>query len=441
MNKRRFTSVLLVAVLTVSLLPALAHGKELWKCTIDLHQGDTGSLEFSREKGQIEGKIIIKRGENIFENTVTGNWNDKAIEFNRALSATSYQPFKGITESVDTEHVKMTGTFAAGFKGNWNSECTLIQSEELKSPDKKPDNRKIVEIKRFMPPKDLIVPAEKGVIIDFIEKAPQAKWTNAWLVLGFPGEPNNSKGFARIIENARLEDGKTYAKVLETHPHWQPRGMITGRYADITIPESGAEVRAIIGFLEGAAASDGVYYEVRSEFPDYSGIPVRKEYYKKYDRYLVQDFSQNLTRFKGLRGTIILSVNAGKKSSTQDWAVWVNPKLVSPEKEYKFASFVGAAIGSGRNGNQLLNAWGGKSGQLYGNVTLYLLFADIDREYSLKINSYQGDTFVGSTDLGTVKTGQTELWQTLQRTTTGEWREQIIFNGTYVGDLRYTISK
>ena len=58
MNKRRFTSVLLVAVLTVSLIPALANGKELWKCTIDLHQGDTGSLEFSREKGQIEGKII-----------------------------------------------------------------------------------------------------------------------------------------------------------------------------------------------------------------------------------------------------------------------------------------------------------------------------------------------------------------------------------------------
>ena len=138
---------------------------------------------------------------------------------------------------------------------------------------------------------------------------------------------------------------------------------------------------------------------------------------------------------------IILSVNAGPKSAEQDRAVWVEPKLVSLEKEAQFATFVGGAVGSARNGVQLTNAWGGKTGQLFGEIVLYLLFANIDNSYSVRIESYQGEKFMGAKDMGTVNSGRQEIWDTLPRTVPGEWRERIIFNGTYVGDLRYTISK
>ncbi|HNX98498.1 MAG TPA: hypothetical protein PKK12_12530, partial [Candidatus Aminicenantes bacterium] len=153
------------------------------------------------------------------------------------------------------------------------------------------------------------------------------------------------------------------------------------------------------------------------------------------------DFRQDLSRFAGLRGMIILSVNAGKKSAEQDRAVWVEPRLLSPEGEPKFASFVGGAVGSSRNGSQLVNAWGGKSGGLLGSVVLYLRFANVDRPYPVRIESYRGESFVSARDLGTVDPACQEIWQTLARDVPGEWRERIILNGTYVGDLRYTASQ
>jgi len=280
-----------------------------------------------------------------------------------------------------------------------------------------------------------------GIVADFLARAPEAEWTNAYERLPFPGDPSDERGFARLIENAQLEDGKVYNPVLQTHPQWQRHGIIVGRYRGVTLPEDGAEFRAGIGFLEGATASDGVYFEVRAEFPGYSGIPVRREYHKPYKNYVIRDFVQDLSRFRGKKGTIVLSVDAGGKSSAQDWAVWVKPQLVSMESEYKFATFVGGAVGSGRSGNRLLNAWGGQSEQLYGNITLYLLFANLDSVFPVEIQSYHEDQFMGTTKLGTVKPGRSELWKTFSRTLQGLWREQVIFNGTYVGDLRYNISK
>ncbi len=282
---------------------------------------------------------------------------------------------------------------------------------------------------------------ESDIIYDFVKEAPTAKWTNAWKVLSFPGSDSDEEGFVRVLNNAKMENTNSYRHVLQTHPHWQPRGRIIGRYPDITIPEQGAEFRAEIGFLEGSQKTDGVYFEILSEFPDYNGIPLRRGYHKKYSEYLINDYSHDLSLYRGMTGTIALSVDAGEKSSSQDWAAWVNPRLVSLKNEYAFASFVGGAIGSKRNGKTLLNPWGGKSGQLFGNVVLYLAFANVNSNESIKIDSYFNDQFMGTTDLGTVTAGQKELWHNLQRTQEGAWRERIIFNGTYVGDLRYMISK
>jgi hypothetical protein len=284
---------------------------------------------------------------------------------------------------------------------------------------------------------------EPGIVFDFVEKAPEAKWTNAWTVLEFPGNQADSKGFARYIDGAHLEDSKTYKRVLETHPHWQPRGRIVGRYSGITIPEGGAEFRAEIGFLEGAKASDGAYFEIWAEFPGYSGIPLRREYFKKYSGNLINDFSQDLSRFHGMKGTIALSVEAGENSSTQDWAVWVKPRLVSMQQEFKFGGFIGGAVGSGRSGDQLLNPWGGKSGQLFGNVVLYLAFADSETQmdYPLNIVSYYKGQHMGTTDLGRVKAGQKAFWHNLTRTQQGPWKEVVVFNGTYLGEIRYNISR
>ena len=417
-------------------------GQEKWKGRINLLQGDTGTIELTRENTRITGRIVIARGESVIETPIEGQWNQNDIVFRRVLSETSSQPFKGTVSSLDAKHVKMEGQFAAGFSGRWTGECVLVDVADPGKDSGKERREKPVPPKIGRTKVIEITPlTQPGVILDFMNQAPKAKWTNAWLELGFPGDPANTKGYARLVDQARLEDGIVYLRALETHPHRQPRGMITGRYSDVTIPASGAELRAGIGFFEGATGSDGVYFEVRAEFQGYAGIPVRREYFKPYNKSVVADFSQDLSRFKGLKGLIILSVNAGKKSADQDRAAWVEPKLMSLENEPKFAAFVGGAVGSARDGNQLTNPWGGKSGRLFGNIALYLLFANIDNTYSLRIESFQGDNFAGARDLGAVNPGRQEIWEILPRTVTGEWRERIIFNGTYVGDLRYTISK
>jgi hypothetical protein len=417
-------------------------GQEKWKGQIYLLKGDAGTIEFTRENARITGKIIIARGEYVFETPIYGQWQQNEIVLRRALSETSSHSFKGTVTFVDAKHVKMEGQFAAGFSGSWTCECELLETIDAgKAPGKERREKPVSPITGRSKVVEITPRTQPRVILDFVDKASKAKWTNAWLELGFPGDPADNKGYARLVDQARLEDGKVYPRALETHPHRKPRGMITGRYSDVTIPASGAELRSGIGFFEDATGTDGVYFEVRCEFQNYTGVPVRREYFKTYDKFVVADFSQDLSRFKGLKGMIILSVNAGKKSADQDRAVWMEPKLMSLEKEPKFATFVGGAVGSNRNGNQLTNAWGGKSGQLFGNIVLYLLFANVDNTYSVGIESYQGDNFVGAKDLGTVNSGRQEIWETLQRTVPGEWRERIIFNGTYVGDLRYTISK
>ncbi|OGF65080.1 MAG: hypothetical protein A2Y62_19900 [Candidatus Fischerbacteria bacterium RBG_13_37_8] len=439
MNKKFFAIMFMFILLQGY---AIAENTEQWKCTIDLHQGDSGTMEINRNDAAIEGKIIVQRGAETndpvtFETPFHGKWEGNTIDFTRLLSQTSQQPFNGSVSPVEDNKVTMQGRFAAKFSGTWSAECERITAAK---PEEKTGVNKVVVIdKKAIIGKIALV--KPGVLIDFIGKAPEAKWTNAWTILPFPGDVSNSKGFVRLIENVKLEDGKTYPLVLETHPHWQPRGICVGRYANIAIPETGAEFRAAIGFLDGATKSDGVYYEVRGEFESYTGIPVRREYHKPYGKYLINDFSQDFSRFKGLTGTIALSVDAGTKSSTQDWAVWVEPRLVSLENETVFASFVGGAVGTAHQGDKLINAWGGKSGCLYGNVVLYLMFSHIDNEYSVKIESYYKDQHAGNTDLGPIKPGQSEIWHSLSRTQEGPWREQIIFNGTYSGEIRYTISK
>ncbi len=235
----------------------------------------------------------------------------------------------------------------------------------------------------------------------------------------------------------RLEDGLSYRRVLETHPRWR----IIGRYSNIAIPAQGAEFRAEIGFIDGSGASDGAFFEIWAEFPGYHGIPLCREYHKKYSGYLITDFSQDLSRFAGKSGTLALVADAGGKSSAQDWVVWVKPRLVSLADEHAFPSYVGGAIGAGRSGNRLLNPWGGKSGLLFGDVMLYLAFAHVHHDTTIRIDSYYGDQVMGTTDLGIVRAGQRELWCPLYRTREGEWREKVVFNGTYNGDLRYTISR
>jgi hypothetical protein len=416
-----------------------------WKGTIDLRQGDTGTIECAVSGAALDGRIVIQRGGQDIVTPIRGEWAANRVTFSRQLSPTSAQPFTGVVRMLPDGRAAMEGQFAAGLSGQWTAvlaRTDATESAQGREPRNPPAERRDgpavtgpVTIKRPFTP---VAPV--GVLVDFTAQAPAAKWTNAWSVLPFPGAGSETAGYARVLHDVKIEDGTTRPRALETRPHDQPRGRVQGWYG-VTVPAAGAELHAGLAYRDGARDSDGVYFVVRGEFPGYGGVEVRREYQKAYNGSAVTDFVQDLSRFKGLTGTIILSVDAGPISAVQDDVVWIDPVLVPAAAAAESATFVGGAVGTAREGDRLVNAWGGKAGGLHGAVTLYLLFANVDRPYQVSIESFQGGHSTGTTNLGMVQKGQRELWVPLVRTTLGECRERVIFNGTYVGDIRYTVSK
>lgn len=164
---------------------------------------------------------------------------------------------------------------------------------------------------------------------DFVLNASCMTWQNDQRVrLSFPGSDTDSRGFVLIRPSAVLEDGRTYQNVLETHPRWAANGSITGTSCPITIPAN-AVFKAQVGFLQGATATDGATFII--EFiPETAPAPtvfvlarVRASYDGRLD-----SINIDLSRFAGQTGRIRLTVQAGD-TSTQDWAVWVNPRIES----------------------------------------------------------------------------------------------------------------
>ncbi len=99
---------------------------ERWTCQIDLHQGDTGTLQLDLTGTAVEGTITVARGAGAapLSTAVRGSWIGEVVRFTRVLSATSEQPFVGIAARVGERPVQMAGRFAAGFDGVWSATCS-----------------------------------------------------------------------------------------------------------------------------------------------------------------------------------------------------------------------------------------------------------------------------------------------------------------------------
>jgi hypothetical protein len=163
------------------------------------------------------------------------------------------------------------------------------------------------------------------------------RWSNGTFALPFPGDEGDNRGFACFRYDSVLEDDKVYSKVLLTHPELRFIRIfdsITNQYLNLPyefgriigilkiedLPE-GAIFKTKVGFLKGAYQSDGVEFRVFVDRdPSYYAANVCY-----YDGHL-DDLEINLDRYAGQEVSIVLQVNA-INTSTQDWAVWVDPRI------------------------------------------------------------------------------------------------------------------
>lgn len=149
------------------------------------------------------------------------------------------------------------------------------------------------------------------------------------LEIPFQGSEADTRGYARI-DTVILEDGQSYT-ALRTHPKWTTKGTIKGFFPWMELPED-AVFEVDIGFVAGAEHTDGVHFQVWVHYLEQGKERwYRIESYKKNYNGHLSRCRCDLSRFSGKRVSLELRCDA-INSAAQDWAVWVNPRVISSLK-------------------------------------------------------------------------------------------------------------
>jgi|GEM_PF-6706334 len=176
-----------------------------------------------------------------------------------------------------------------------------------------------------------VLSQEEVAIYNLISRAndPTTEWATGTLptgadhaVIPFGGDPNPA-GMVRYHTNKKLNDGQEYPLVLETHPKWVDNGYIQGRYeAPVYVPVSGAKLRVLVGFLEGAGAGRA-RVQINLIVPGSSPlrlIPLLNQEISYADG--VREFTVDFpSETHGNSYEIALIALAGE-TSAQDWVAW-----------------------------------------------------------------------------------------------------------------------
>ncbi len=153
-----------------------------------------------------------------------------------------------------------------------------------------------------------------------------ANWRNATAVgfLACPGAKTDDSGFVVQVDSPKLQDGNTANGVgLFTHPQWIDGGSISGTYPIMTV-ENGMKFRATLGCGFGGAACD-VRFMLRYRIEGGTLQELNHWDVKYADAPLKLDV--DLSSLAGKNVNFVLQV-VTNGSSAQDWAYWVNPRIV-----------------------------------------------------------------------------------------------------------------
>jgi hypothetical protein len=149
----------------------------------------------------------------------------------------------------------------------------------------------------------------------------ETSWANGYTDLRFPGEENDIRGYVCYRNNAQLEDGMVYSKVLLTHPQFRDQfGMIAGIFKLKNLPDN-ATFRAKIGFLSEPERTDSAEFRVFVN-ADPSFYAAKQ---CSYDTNL-DDLGLDLGRYAGQDVELVLEVHV-LFGSGPALAAWVNPRI------------------------------------------------------------------------------------------------------------------
>ena len=161
---------------------------------------------------------------------------------------------------------------------------------------------------------------------DLLSRASSASWSSGAGGLAFGGRDDDVRGFALIRPGTLLLEDGSAPTVLETHPEWVADGWIEGVFALDAPVIAGDRFRATVGFLAVAAppSAGNATFRVSAVTAGGARVPLTSVSDTGADGVL-RTIDIDLTSVVGAQA-IVLRVEAGT-SSSQDWAVWVAPRV------------------------------------------------------------------------------------------------------------------
>jgi hypothetical protein len=162
--------------------------------------------------------------------------------------------------------------------------------------------------------------------VTLIDLAPNAGWRSGAGALSWNGNDGDTRGFALLRRGTLLLEDGSNPTVLETHPEWVVDGFIIGDFALPSPIIAGDHFRATIGFLalKSGTSKGAATFIVQAVHPGGATTTFVEQFDTAADGKLVP-LETDLTAAAGAQ-VIRLRVNAGPDSS-QDWAVWLAPRV------------------------------------------------------------------------------------------------------------------
>jgi hypothetical protein len=159
-------------------------------------------------------------------------------------------------------------------------------------------------------------------VLDFVTDACGAVWRSETNNLPCPGAEGDDRGFVRILNAPRMEDGASRGPGLLTYPNRSASGLITAKFDNFNV-RTGDRFQALIG-CEYQATDCNVIFRLQYQIGN-GDIRTLGEWREVYEGQYYP-VNVDLRSLNGERVKFILTVLA-RGTSHDDFALWVNPRI------------------------------------------------------------------------------------------------------------------
>lgn len=159
------------------------------------------------------------------------------------------------------------------------------------------------------------------VQFDFISKGPSAEWHNATVILPWGDPGDDTPGVVDTLDNVKLNDDKSYARILATYPQKITDGVIFGIYPSYTVQDKD-HFKTSLGF-RAPCGEGNVKFQLKYRE---GGSEVSLGEWVKSCNDELREIDIDLTSLKGKNIQFILLASANGIFD-EDKAVWLAPRI------------------------------------------------------------------------------------------------------------------